>query len=149
MSLATQQYHTIAICVIEIDSKSKKKLKSSIRMVTLSEKIIWWYLPTALGFRSVMLCSNLMIVRAKGRCPSYSRNYKNHGVRKTLLQIKLPQNKKSGVKCCNQRGKTKSQTNYRYLASNTHILPTAENIFLNLKFLRKSNIFLLLGVTRS
>lgn len=100
-------------------------------MVTLSEKIIWWYLPTALGFRSVMLCSNLMIVRAKGRCPPYSRNYKNHGVRKALLQIKLPQNKKSGVKCCNQRGKTKS----------------AENIFLNLKFLRKSNIFLLLGVT--
>ena len=126
MSLATQQYHTIAICVIEIDSRSKKnKIKKLNKDGHVVRKDYLVVLPTASGFCSVMLCSNIMIVRAKGRCPSYSRNYKNHGVRKTLLQIKLPQNKKSGVKCCNQRGKTKSQTNYRYLASNTHISPTA------------------------
>ena len=34
-------------------------------MVTFSEKIILWYLPTALGFQSLMLCSNSMMMQAK------------------------------------------------------------------------------------
>ena len=36
-------------------------------MVTLSETIILWYLPTAAGFQSKILCPNFMIAHAKGR----------------------------------------------------------------------------------
>ena len=36
-------------------------------LVTLTEKIILWYLPTASRFRFVMLCSNLLTVYGKGK----------------------------------------------------------------------------------
>ena len=36
-------------------------------MAALPKKIILWYLPTASGFRSVMLCPSLMTVRAERR----------------------------------------------------------------------------------
>ena len=36
-------------------------------LVTLTEKIILWYLPSASRFRSVMLCSNLLTVYGKGK----------------------------------------------------------------------------------
>ena len=36
-------------------------------MVTVMKKIILWYLPNVSGFRSVMFCSNLLAVCAKGR----------------------------------------------------------------------------------
>ena len=36
-------------------------------MTTLPEEIILWYLPTASGFRSVILCASGTMIRAKGR----------------------------------------------------------------------------------
>ena len=51
----------------------------------LSENIILWYLATALRFRSVMLCPNLITLRSKGR---------NH-LLKELEQLKHSQSMKS------------------------------------------------------
>ena len=59
------------LCVKKTDSKSKG-VKKHNRMIIFSEEIILWYLPTVLGFPSVILCPNVMTMHAKGRY--HSRN---------------------------------------------------------------------------
>ena len=54
------------LCVIKTNLKLNLVEKFN-RMTTLPEEIILWYLPTASGFRSVILCASGTMIRAKGR----------------------------------------------------------------------------------
>ena len=69
-------------------------------------------------------------------------------MQKLLLQIKLPRNRKSSVKCWSHWGKRNtSHTNYRYLAWTTHIVHFSIFFIVKLKLVKKSNSFLLLQLT--
>ena len=112
-------------------------VKKRNRKVTLSKKNILLFLFTASGFRPVVLCPNLITMRAKRRYQfvneleqlKHSSSMKNDEANKVTM--------KYGKQCNHWKKRKTSQTKHSYLASVTHILVTFNFFVVKLNLIRK------------